>query len=111
MARVLAAHSLTPPEGSLPLHGFLSLCSVKGGHVLRGGDEVQDADARFQQADCPTETLQPVEPGSRFLNIMENVEQAEEQLVSSTHHKQHWLRSVVDSENGVSRQVDGLVTG
>lgn len=61
--------SLNPSDLSLPLHGLLSLAGVQGSHVLRGGDEVQDADAGLQQADRPTEALQPVEPGWRREHI------------------------------------------
>lgn len=48
---------------SLGLLSFLSLCGIEGGHVLGGGDQVQQADAGLQQADGPAESLQPVEPG------------------------------------------------
>lgn len=98
-----------PPDLSLRLGGLLPLCDVHGGHVLGGSDEMQQTDARLQQADDSTETLQPVEPPCRLLNVMQQVQQAEEEFVSSTHHKQHRLGGVVDPEDGVSRQVDGLV--
>ena len=52
-----------PADLSLPLCCVLPLGGVHGGHVLGGGDEVQGADARLQQADDPAESLQPVEPG------------------------------------------------
>lgn len=99
-----------PPDLSLCLGGLLSLSDVQGGHVLGGGDEVQQTDGRLQQADDSTETHQPVEPPCRFLDVMHQVEQTEEEFVSSTHHKQHRLGGVVEPEDGVSRQVDGLMT-
>lgn len=99
-----------PPDLSLRLGGLLPLGGVHGGHVLGGGDEMQQTDARLQQADGSTETLQPVEPRCRLLDVMQQVQQTEEEFVSSTHHKKHWLGGVVEPEDGVSRQVDGLVT-
>lgn len=96
---------------SLRLHVFLSLGGVEGGHVLGGGDEVHKADASLQQADGPTESLQPVEPCCRFFDVMEKVEQTEEELIAKAHHKQHRLGCVVESEDRVAGEVDGLVTG
>lgn len=81
----------SPTPLSLLLGGFLSLGGVQGGHVLGGGDEVQEADAGLQQADGPAESLQPVDPGCRFLDVMEKVEQTEEELVPRTHDEQHRL--------------------
>lgn len=72
---------------------------------------MQEADAGLQEADDPTESLQPVEPGSRFIDVMEEVEQTEEELVPSAHHEQNRLGCVVETEDGVSREVDGLVAG
>lgn len=69
------------------------------------------ADAGLHHADDTTQSLQPVEPGCRFLDVIEKVEQTEEELVPSAHHKQHGLGCVVDSEDRVAREVDGLVTG
>lgn len=61
---LLMLSQLSPPPRDLSLHlrGLLPLGGVHGGHVLRGSDEVQDADAGLEKADDPTEPLQPVEP-------------------------------------------------
>lgn len=69
------------------------------------------ADAGLQQTDDPAESLQPVQPACRLLDVMQDVEQTEEELVPGAHHKQHGLGRVVDPEDGVSREVDCLVTG
>lgn len=103
--------ALTHSSLSLRFHVFLSFSDVEGGHVLGGGDEVHKADAGLHQADSPAESLQPVEPGCRFLDVVEKVKQTEEELVPGAHHKQHRLGCVVDSEDRVAGEVDGLVTG
>lgn len=72
---------------------------------------MQEADAGLEQADDPAETLQPVQPRCRLLDVIEEVEQTEEELVPSTHDEQHRLGCVVDAEDGVAREVDSLVTG
>lgn len=109
-ALMLSQLSPPPPNLSLRLCGFLPLGGVHGGHVLGGGDEVQEADAGLEQADDPAESLQPVEPAGRLLDVMENVEQTEEELVPGTHHKQNRLGGVVEAKDGVPGEVDGFVT-
>lgn len=68
-------------------------------------------DGRLQEADRPTEPLKPVEPGCRLLDVMEEEEEAEEELVPGAHDKQNRLGGVVDPEDGVPREVDALMTG
>lgn len=51
-----------PPDASLLLGRLLALGGVQGGHVLGGGDQVQDADGGLEQADEAAEPLQPQEP-------------------------------------------------
>lgn len=72
---------------------------------------MQEADAGLEQADDPAETLQPVEPRCRLLDVIEEVAQTVEELIPSAHHKQHWLGCVVDTEDGVAGEVNSLVTG
>lgn len=72
---------------------------------------MHEADGGLRQADDPAETLQPVEPGCRFLDVIKDVEQTEEELVPGAHHEENRLGRVVDSEDGVSGEVDGFVTG
>lgn len=64
---------LLPPPRDLLLHlrGLLPLGGINGGHVLGGGDEVQDADAGLEQADDPAEALQPVEPACGEIQRLE----------------------------------------
>lgn len=72
---------------------------------------MQEANARFQQTDDPAESMQPVNPCSRFLNVIKEVEQTEEEFVAHAHDEQHRLRCVVESEDRVTGEVNGLVTG
>lgn len=72
---------------------------------------MEEADGRLEETDDCTDSLEPVQPACWFFNMIEDVEKAEEQLIPHAHDKQHWLGCVVKTEDGVAREVNGLVAG